>query len=178
MRYVRIPLERVAVLIGKNGQTRKKLEEYTRIALHINSEAGEVTFNDRTVEDPMAIFKVENIIRAIGRGFSPEHAFLLLSDDMDLFIFDIRDYVGNKPSHVQRLKSRVIGTNGKTKRVIEHLTTSKISIYGHTIAIICNIIDIDITKKAIDKILSGNKHANVYRFIESNMKKLRLEQGF
>ncbi len=178
MRYIRIPLERVGVLIGKNGETRKKIEEATKIQLTINSEMGEVTFDDLTIEDPLSIFKVENIIRAIGRGFSPDHAFLLLNDDMDLFVFDIRDYVGNRPTHVQRLKSRVIGTNGKTKRVIEELTFSNISIYGHTVAIICNIVDMDIAQKAIDKILSGSKHASVYRFVESSMRKLRLEHGF
>jgi rRNA processing protein Krr1/Pno1 len=32
----------------------------------------------------------------------------------------------------------------------------------------------DIAKRAIDKLLSGSKHATVYRFIESNMRQLRL----
>ena len=178
MRYIRIPMERIGVLIGKNGETRQKIEELTNSHLNINSELGEITFNDQEVKDPLDIFKIENIIRAIGRGFSPEHALLLLDDNMDLFIFDIHDYVGKKPSHVKRLKSRVIGTDGKTKRVLEELTDSKISVYGHTIAIIGSIIDLDITKKAIDKILNGSKHATVYRYVESNMKKLRLERGF
>ena len=178
MRYIRIPMERIGVLIGKNGETRQKIEELTNSHLNINSELGEITFNDQEVKDPLDIFKIENIIRAIGRGFSPEHALLLLDDNMDLFIFDIHDYVGKKPSHVKRLKSRVIGTDGKTKRVLEELTDSKISVYGHTIAIIGSIIDLDITKKAIGKILNGSKHATVYRYVESNMKKLRLERGF
>lgn len=178
MRYIRIPFERIGVLIGKDGETRKKIEELTQVKLTVNSDLGEVTFNDQDIEDPLTIFKVENIVRAIARGFSPEHAFLLLNDDMDFFVFDIRDYVGNKPTHVHRLKSRVIGTQGKTKRVLEHLTLTNISIYGHTVAIIGNILDIDIAKKAIDKLLSGSKHASVYRYVESTMKKLRVEQGF
>lgn len=171
-------MERVGVLIGQNGETRKKIEERTKVKLDINSELGEVTFDDQHIENPLNIFKIENIIRAIGRGFSPENAMILMGNEMDLFIFDIHDYVGKRPSHVKRLKSRVIGSDGKTKRVLEELTESKISVYGHTIAIIGNILVIDITKKAIDKILSGSKHATVYRYVETNMKNLRMEHGF
>ncbi|MDG6229698.1 MAG: KH domain-containing protein [Candidatus Thermoplasmatota archaeon] len=178
MRYIRIPMERVGVLIGPEGEIKKKIEQITKIKLCINSESGEITFNEQELSDPFKMFIIENIIRAIGRGFSPENAFLLLNEDMDLFIFDIHDYVGKRPTHVQRLKSRVIGSEGKTKRVLEELTESKISIYGHTIAIIGSIFNIDITKKAVDKLLSGSKHATVYRFVEGSMKKLRLEGGF
>lgn len=171
-------MERVGVLIGPEGEIKKKIEKITKIKLFINSELGEITFNEEELSDPFKIFIIENIIRAIGRGFSPENAFLLLNEDMDLFIFDIHDYVGKRPTHVQRLKSRVIGSEGKTKRVLEELTESKISIYGHTIAIIGSIFNIDITKKAVDKLLMGSKHATVYRYVEGTMKKLRLEGGF
>ena len=179
IRYVKIPMERVAVLIGHKGETKQSIEEKTNIKLIIDSKLGEVTINDNdSTDDPLLIFKVENIIKAIGRGFTPTQAMVLLNDEMDFYIFDIYDYVGKKQTHVRRLKSRVIGRNGKTKHLIEELTDSYISIYGHTISIIANIVDIDIIKKAIDKLLTGSKHATVYRFVEANMKKLRLQQGF
>ena len=178
MKFIRIPMDRIGVLIGHDGETKKKIEKISNVNLEIYSKNGEVRFNDQEIDDPLKIFKIENIVRAIGRGFSPEHAFLLMNDDIDLYIFDIHDYVGKKPSHVQRLKSRIIGQNGKTRHIIEELTNSYISIYGHTIAIIGNIIEIDITKKAIDKLLSGSKHATVYQYVEKNMKKLRLNHGF
>jgi len=50
---------------------------------------------------------VENVVRAIGRGFSPEHAMRLFKDDMDFFIFNLHDYVGKKDSHTKRIKSRM-----------------------------------------------------------------------
>lgn len=178
MRYVRIPMNRVAVLIGPNGTTRKQIEKKTEIPLSINSQTGEIIIDDHEAKDPFMIFKVENIVKAIGRGFSPENALKLLDDDFDFFIFDIHDYVKKTPAHVHRVKARIIGTNGKTKKVLEDITGSKISIYGHTIAIICHLIDMDIVKKAIDKLLKGSKHATVYRFVEKSMKDLRLQQGF
>ena len=178
MKYIRIPLERVGVLIGKNGEVRNRIAQHSKMTITINSELGEVKINDQESEDPLMIFKVENIIRAIGRGFSPDKAMNLFKDDMEFYIFDIHDFVGKKKTHLHRVKSRVIGKNGKTKQLIEELTESHISIYGHTISIIGNIINIDITKKAIEKLLNGNKHATVYRFLEKHMKKIRLQDGF
>jgi ribosomal RNA assembly protein len=178
MRYVRIPQDRIGVLIGPQGKTKEHIENRCNISLQIDSDLGEIRFDEQHIEDPLMIFKVEHIIRAIGRGFSPQHAFALFRDDMDFYSFDIHDYVGKKKSHVRRVKSRVIGRKGKTKRILEEITDSYISIYGHTISIIGHIEDIDITKKAIDKLLSGSKHATVYRFVEQSMKNLRLHHGF
>ena len=178
MRYVRIPIERVAILIGHEGEVRNKIESISGIQIQINSETGEITIQEDNIEDPLMIFKVENIIRAIGRGFSPDHAFELFNDSKDFYLFDIHDYVGKKRSHVMRVKARVIGRNGKTKRVLEEITQSYLSIYGHTIGVIGDIAEIDITKKAIDKLLSGSKHATVYRYVEKSMKELRLKNGF
>jgi ribosomal RNA assembly protein len=171
-------MDRVAVLIGPNGSTKERIEERTKIPLEIDSQTGEVTIDDHETQDPFIIFKIENIIKAIGRGFSPDQAFKLLNDEYDFYIFDIHDYTKKKASHVHRVKARIIGTNGKTKRILEDLTGSMISVYGHTVSIIGNVIDIDITKKAIDKLLQGKKHATVYGFVEQSMKDLRLHQGF
>ena len=167
-------MERIAVVIGHNGETKRDLEDKSRVRLEIDSKLGEIAIDDRNVDDPLRVLKLENIILAIGRGFSPEHAVKLLNDNTDLFIFDIHDYVSKKESHVRRLKSRIIGTEGKTKRILEGLTDSYISVYGHTVSIITDFVSMNIAKRAIDKLLSGSKHATVYRFIESNMRQLRL----
>ncbi|MCK5258594.1 MAG: RNA-processing protein [Thermoplasmatales archaeon] len=174
MKYIKIPMERIAVVIGHNGETKRDLEDKSRVRLEIDSKLGEIAIDDRNVDDPLRVLKLENIILAIGRGFSPEHAVKLLNDNTDLFIFDIHDYVSKKESHVRRLKSRIIGTEGKTKRILEGLTDSYISVYGHTVSIITDFVSMNIAKRAIDKLLSGSKHATVYRFIESNMRQLRL----
>ena len=176
MRYLKIPYERVAVLIGHDGETKKNLENKTGVKIEIDSNSGEVAIIDNNSEKTLEILKLESIILAIGRGFSPECAMKLLNDDFDFFVFDIRNYVGKKETHVRRLKSRIIGRKGKTKRVLEDLTDSYISVYGHTVSVIANFMIMDIIKRAIDKILSGSKHATVYRIVENNMKQFRLER--
>ena len=173
MKYLKIPLERVGVLIGHNGETKKYMEEKSGLKINIDSKAGEVVIDDHELKDPLIVLKIENIIKAIGRGFSPDKAMILLDDEADFFVFNLYDYVGKKESHVTRLKSRVIGKEGKTKRVLEVLTDAKISVYGHTVSVISDIIKMNILKKSIDMLLTGSKHATVYRFVETQMKELK-----
>ena len=178
VKYLKVPKDRIGVLIGHNGETKKMIEELSHTTLEIDSDEGEVIIDEHEAKDPLLSLKVEDVVRAIGRGFSPEYAMRLFKEEMDFFIFDIHEYVGKKETHIRRLKSRIIGRNGRTKRVIETLTGADVSIYGHTVSIIADFESIDIAKRAIDMLLSGSKHASVYRFVEREMKKLRLEQRF
>lgn len=178
MKYLKIPMDRVAILIGHNGETKKEIEDRSGLRLDIDSKLGEVVIDDHEVDDPLIVIKIENIVKAIARGFSPQNAYRLFEDEADFFIFDLYDYVGKKPSHIRRLKSRIIGREGKTKRVLEELTDSKISIYGHTISIISDMMKMNILKKSIDMLLTGSKHATVYRFVESQIRELRMGQRY
>lgn len=178
MKYIRIPRERVGVLIGKDGKTKKAIERISQMRLEIDSNEGDISFNEQEAEDPLIPLKVQDVIRAIGRGFSPEHAFRLFGEEIELFIFDIYDYVSRKETHLMRMKARIIGRQGKTKRVIESLTGGNLSIYGHTVAIIADFDTMGIAKKAIDMLLSGSKHPTVYRYLEKEMKKYHLTRRF
>ena len=178
MKYLKIPMERVAILIGHNGETKNEIEKRSGLRINIDSKLGEVVIDDHEIEDPLIVIKIVNIVKAIGRGFSPQNAYRLFNDDADFFIFDLYDYVGKKQSHIRRLKSRIIGREGKTKRVLEELTDSSISIYGHTISIISDINRINILKKSIDMLLTGSKHATVYRFVENQIRELRMEERY
>ena len=174
MRYVRIPKERVGVIIGHNGGTKQAIEETAKVRLEIDSEEGEVTIVDQNAQDPLMGLKVEDVVRAIGRGFSPEAAFRLFREDTELYIFDIYDYAAKTESHLERVKARVIGRDGKTKRVIESITGASVVIYGHTVGLIADFEGMDIAKRALDMLLSGSQHPTVYRFLEREMKKVRL----
>jgi len=178
MKYLKIPLDRIGVLIGHNGETKKDLEDNFKIKLDIDSKSGEIEIDEHELKDPLLLVNLENIIKAIGRGFSPQNASRLKEENTDFFTFDLYDYVGKKNAQVRRLKSRVIGREGKTKHVLEELTDSKISVYGHTVSIISDIIKMNILKKSVDMLLTGSKHATVYRFVENQMKELRRAEKY
>lgn len=173
MQILKIPKERIAVLIGREGKTKKKIEESTGVRINIDSETGEIEIN---AQEPLAELKGIDIIRAVGRGFSPENALKLLNDDFYFEVIDIKEYAGKSQKHISRLKSRVIGTGGKTRRLIEELTNAKVSIYGNTVSVIGEYEPVSIAKAAVDMLLTGSEHSTVYRYLE-RMRKAGLRTG-
>ncbi|KAA0006528.1 MAG: RNA-processing protein [Thermoplasmata archaeon] len=172
MRYVKVPRERIAVLIGKNGETKEAIEKHG-VKLTIDSSTGEVKIEG---DDSLKELEAENVVRAIARGFSPEKALLLFNDDYYFELLDIRDWAGKKVSHVKRLAGRVIGKDGKARRVIEEITGAHIAIYGHTVAIIGKMDEIDFAKRAIEMLLEGANHATVYRYLEKERRRRKMEE--
>ncbi len=178
MKAVRIPKDRVAVLIGTNGETKEFIEKRLGVKLQIDSE-GEVIILEEEQYDPLAGLKAVDIVKAIGRGFSPQHAYRLLDDSEYLEVIDIKDYVTGKPDQLNRKRARLIGTEGKTRRIIEDLAGVNMSVYGSTVGIIGQVEAVEVARKAIDMLLRGSEHATVYRFLERSRGKLRiLEMGF
>lgn len=172
MRFIKIPRERVGVLIGHDGEVKREIESRSNTKLIIDSKEGEVQIDDSKIDDPLLSLKIENIVRAIGRGFSPEHAFTLFNDDSYFILFDLRDYVGKRDTHIRRVKARIIGRNGRTKRIIENLTDSFISVYGHTVSVITDLLYLETVKTAIEMIISGSKHDTVYRYLQRKRKEI------
>jgi ribosomal RNA assembly protein len=69
-------MEWVGVLIGNEGETRRRLEEATGAHLEINSQTGDVTIHEGS-QDPSLALKLRDAVAAIGRGFSEERALRL-----------------------------------------------------------------------------------------------------
>jgi len=166
---LKIPKERVAVLIGKSGETKRGLEELTGVKLDIDSKEGDVRI---TGEDSLKIYALREVVKAIGRGFNPEIAQLLFKQDYTLEIIPLLDYVRNK-DHFERIKGRVIGTEGKSRQTIESLTDTFISVYGKTISIVGDAEGVMAAKKAVESLLQGSPHSNVYRWLEKNRRTLK-----
>ena len=178
MKAVRIPKERVGAIIGTNGATKAYLEEKLGLQLEIDTE-GEVRIMEESAKDPLAVLKAMDLVKAIGRGFSPQHAYRLLDDMEYLEIIDMKDYVGSKTEQLTRQRARVIGSNGKTRRLIEDLTGVSLSIYGSTVGIIGQPEQVDVARRAVDMLLRGSEHATVYRYLERSRPKLHIiEMGF
>lgn len=176
MLYLRIPKERVGVLVGKDGQVKVEIEERTEVKIKIDSKSGDVTVRNEDASDPVMALKVGDVIRAVGRGFPPEKAFKLFNDNYYFALFDLHDYVGKNPKHVRRIKARVIGTGGKTRKHIEEMADVDISVYGSTVALIGELIALNIARTAVDMLLSGAEHSTVYRFLERKRRELKIAE--
>lgn len=168
---LKIPKERIGVLIGKEGEIKEQIEESTGTRIHVDSKEGNVVI---FADDGLKLFDAKEIIRAIARGFNPETAFILLKSDYILDVIDMRDFAGKKKTTLVRLKGRVIGREGKSKREIENLTETHISVYGKTIAIVGRIEDVPNARKAVENLLQGATHASVFKFLERKRRERRM----
>src|SRR5512136_3062348 len=113
--FVRIPKERVGCLVGPEGKAKAYVEEKLTVKLEIESEAGGVMIIlAENATDPSMLLRAKDVVTAIGRGFSPEHAFRLIrNEDTVLDVIDLRAIFGRSESDISRIKGRIIGMNGK-----------------------------------------------------------------
>lgn len=167
---IKIPKERIAVLIGKKGETKRYLEQRTHTRIKVSSQEGEVSIH---AEDSFNTFATVPVIKAIARGFNPEIAIQLLKENYHLEIMDMRDFAKNSKKKMDRIRARLIGTQGKAREMLEQLTNTRIVIHGRTVAVIGGVDEVHIARQGVEKLLQGSPHSNVYSFIETQMRKLR-----
>ena len=170
----RIPQDRIAVLIGRKGVTRRALEEATNSKLHIDSNSGDVSVVWNEDFDPILRMKFPDVIRAIGRGMNPERALELLKDGQHLRLFDMREYVGKNANQQRRIRSRLIGRNGRIRELIEEHSGAEIVIYGSTVVIIGDEEALPLASQAIERLLQGAEHSSVLKHLETERRKKRM----
>lgn len=175
--YVRVPQARIGALIGKEGKTKRRIEENLGITLEVDTETGQVQIlNNETTADPLAVWKGRDIVKAIARGFSPKKALTLIEDDMVLEIIDLEDYYGKSESSLRRVRGRIIGKNGMTRKIIENMTNSYVSVYGRTVSIVGEFEDVADAKRAVEMLMQGCMHSTMYKFLENLRRKKKIER--
>ena len=171
MQHVKVPDDRIGVLIGRGGETMREIEERAEVRLDIDSESGNVRIE--TVGDPVTALKGPDIVKAIGRGFAPEDALELLEDEMMMFeIIDIDAAARNK-NDLRRHKGRLIGEDGRTRELMEELTGASVAIYGSTLGVIGGPQQVEAVREAAEMILEGAPHGSVYSFLERKRNELK-----
>lgn len=173
--FVKVPRERIGALVGPDGRVKASIEKKLSVRLQIDSQTGDIQITLMpTAQDPTVLFRAKEVVTAIGRGFSPENAFRLLEDDETVLgVIDLREAVGRSQSDMRRLKGRVIGKEGKTRRIIEELTEANVCIYGHTISIVGKIDQVETAKAAVRMLIRGSLHGTVYRFLHRKRRELK-----
>ena len=166
---IRIPKDRIAVLVGTKGTMRRTIEKKTSTHLRISKE-GEVTISS---DDNLYVYVTTMIVRAIGRGFNPRIALQLWNEENTLEVLDIRDFSGKSEKKLHRIKSRLIGTQGKARHIIEKNTMTTIIVYGKTVSVIGKVDDVTVARRALEKLMQGSPHTNVYNFIDTLKKRSR-----
>jgi len=171
MQHVKVPDDRIGVLIGAGGETMREIEDRAEVRLDIDSETGNVRVEK--VGDPVKGLKGPDIVRAIGRGFAPEDAMRLLEDDMMMFDLVDIDAASRNKRDLRRHKGRLIGEDGRTRELMQELTGASVTIYGSTLGIIGGPEQVDAVREAAEMILEGAPHGAVYSFLERKRNELK-----
>ncbi len=172
MQEVKIAGSRIGALIGKGGATKKELETKTCTKITIDSKEGIVKI-EGSDENTVPLLRAVETVNAINRGFSPERAFTLL-DDEDLLL-DLIDLSGlaDGPRHMERLRGRIIGRDGRARGQIENMTDVEISIFGKTVALIGYPEQLKVARTAIDMLIEGVPHESVFAFLDKKKKEAK-----
>ena len=170
MQHIKVPQDRVGVLIGEGGETMREIESRSEVRLDIDSESGSVAVE--SVGDPVTALVAPDIVRAIGRGFKPEAALSLLDGEMRMFdLIDLSDKTRND-NDLRRQKGRLIGENGRTRQLMEELSGADVVIYGSTIGMIGDPEEVEAVRRATGMILDGAPHGAVYSYLERKHREL------
>jgi len=175
--FVKIPKERVGILIGPEGKVKKHIEEKLEVKLEIDTEGSVTLVLSEKAQDPSLLLKAKDVVTAIGRGFPPETAFRLIRNEDDIFdMKDLRIIFGRSESDIKRIKGRIIGAEGKTRKLIEELTEADVVVYGHTVGIIGSFEEVDAARNAVQMIIEGCEHHTVYNYLQKKRTELKKQK--
>ncbi len=173
----RVPKDRIAVLIGAKGATAKSLHQAAGCKeFNIDSDTGdvEVLWGEPGTYDPVKAMKLPDVIKAIARGMAPKAAIRLLQDNHFFELVDLRDYVGKRANQQRRIRARIIGSEGKIRKLIEGLTNTEITIYKSTVVLVGHEEGLAAARTGIEMIAGGAEHGTVLNFLEKDRRRSKL----
>ena len=176
---MKIGKNRIAVIIGKNGETKKEIEESLGVQIILDSISGNCEFKpviDHLKYNPLNIFTAQKVVNAINRGFNPVKAMKLLDETFDIEVFNLYDLLGKSEKKIKRLKGRIIGRNGEMRKAIEEYAESYVSVYGKTVSIISDYDNLQIARKAVNMLLGGMPHHSVLKFLKNKYSDKKKEE--
>jgi ribosomal RNA assembly protein len=175
---VKIPNDRIGVIIGKNGKVKTEIQNKCNVTIEIDSENGNaiISSTSRPIVE-MEPFKAVEIVSAIAKGFSPERAYRLLEEEeVVLQLVDLRDYAGKSTNSLSRIKGRIIGESGKSRKTMEEISGAFISVYGHTVGLIGTFEETKLATEAVTMLSKGRSHASVYNMLQEAKRKSKLDR--
>ncbi|MBM3232043.1 hypothetical protein FJZ21_01540 [Candidatus Pacearchaeota archaeon] len=126
-----------------------------------------IKITDKTITidtEPFNEYEAQRVFDAINLGFSVEKSLLVLDEENDFIKINIKDYANTK--NLEVVRSRLIGTHGKTKKTVEEITKCNISIHDNLVGIIGPAEVTESALTAVTNIIKGTKQANAYKYLE------------
>ncbi len=158
--FVVIPEERMRLLRESRLVFNRKLRDFFDVKISVNDEV------EIEGDEPLTVMRTKEVMKAFGRGFDFEDALDLVDEDYMLEMMVMTEFSGKSRNRRIVLKGRVIGSGGKSKKIIEKYSGAKIVVYGKTVSIIGKWENVRLAREAVGMLLRGAKHTTVFRMLE------------
>ncbi len=167
MEHILIP-EKRAVLLDQNALKVLK----NRLGCSIELEGNEVSIDGNAYSE----YNAKNVIQAFGRGFGLDKCYKLLNDDIFFRTINIKDVFRSR-DQLARVKSRIIGSEGKARKEIERISGADIAVFGGTVSAIGRSDELKVAEAGIQILIGGGTHKTAYSAMELEKRKLRDEKN-
>jgi len=118
-----------------------------------------------TVEgDSLNEYDAIRVLEAMNYGFSARTAASIIDEAMAFEIIHLKEHARGR--NLSIVRSRLIGTHGKTRKTIEEIANCEIKIREGDVAIIAYAEDMQYIITAIVNIIKGSKQQNLYKYLE------------
>ena len=150
-------------------KNKKKLEE--ELNVKITNRGKEVYIDGKAVDE----YTAEKVIDAINLGFPFSTAMLLKKEDYVLEVIPIKDYT--KRQDLERVRARIIGTEGSTLKTMTQLTKCHFELKDNEVGIIGDPECIENAQESLISLIKGSKQSNVYKYLEKHQPKPVIDLG-
>jgi ribosomal RNA assembly protein len=152
------------ILPSENSARLRKVVTQLEPALNVK-----IKIKDKEVSidgSPEDEYTAEKVIDAINFGFPLDAALSIKKDDALFEIINIKEFTHSKD--MERVRARVIGTEGRTLSTLNQLTDCYFEIKDNEVGVIGLPESIKNGHNAVIMLVQGSKQANVYAFLEKH----------
>ena len=143
---------------GKIRRNKLAIEKKLNVQISVRGR------NAKIEGDPVEEYEASRIIEALDFGFPLKDALKITDENVIFRKLPIKQFTTRK--NLEEVRGRIIGTEGKTKRVIEETSGCALSLHQNTVGVIGLAEDIEEATTALKRLIKGSKQTNVYRFLE------------
>jgi len=135
-----------------------KLQKKLKVGLEL--EGKQVTIQGKEEN----IYDAEKVLEAVEAGFDVETSLLLIDPEYLFEVMYLKDMTRRK--NLAEVRARLIGTQGKTKKLIEKLSDCAVKLKENTVYVLGTSEEIRGARTAIEKLIRGSAQGKVYGFLE------------
>jgi ribosomal RNA assembly protein len=150
-------------------KNRKRLEKILNVEI---TNRGKEVYIEGQAENE---FIAEKVINALNFGFPYADAIEIKTEELLFETLNIKDFTTKKD--LERVRGRVIGSNGKTIKTISELSNCYLELKDNEIGIIGEPEFIKNAQEALISLIKGTKTGNVYAYLEKHQPKPLVDLG-